>query len=491
MTSLAVLTNPILKQQQQQQRRPFASLRGLAAQCAVLGALLATAVGAHAATVVKFATGSSNSAAVLSDGTLWTWGNNMNGQLGNGTSVDADKPVRIGTGFTQVAVGSRYMVALKADGSLWMWGHALLKSKVFYETSPVQIGSDFARLLTSDTAQKADGTVWFWGDAKSVYSVAEGGGDSSALLDPLPAGTQQMATGPYNALFVLDGGALRFVTTNHFLNTWRTGYGSTGPVDSNFEQVTLNAVTAAGVKKDGTLWQWKGDEPPASLGSGYRQVAKGVAHTVALKTDGSVWAWGSNAGGQLGTASTADAESPQLVGNGFAQIAAANQHTLALTSEGTLVAWGSNSVGQLGTGRAGATPVKPTPVVFDGTSSAQLGEITVAGPLTRQTLTARVQIGSEHLASGAKGSAYLFAFTPGAGGFTYNGSFFATLNTFDIPRPWTASLENKTTVLFTDQDLSSLAGTQIYIGYGLRTDLSAGLDEMLSSKRYQLVYTIR
>jgi len=384
------------------------------------------------------------------------------------------------------------MVALKADGSLWMWGHALLKSKVFYETAPVQIGTGFARLLTSDTAAKADGTVWFWGDARSIYSVAEGGGDRSGLLDPLPAGTRQMATGPHNALFVLDGGALRFVATHHFLNTWRTGYGSAGPVDSNFEQVTLNASTAAGVKKDGTLWQWKGDEPPASLGSGYRQVAKGAAHTVALKTDGSVWAWGSNASGQLGTASTADAESPQLVGSGYAQIAAANQHTLALTLEGTLMAWGSNSVGQLGTGAAGATPAKPTPVVFDGTSPPQLGEITVSGPLTRQTLTARVQISSEHLASGAKGSAYLLAFTPNRGGFTYNGSFFATLSTFDIPRPWTANLENTTTVLFTDQDLSALKGTTFYIGYGLRESLLVDpMSEMLASKRYQLVHTIR
>lgn len=480
MTSLAVLTNPL-----QQQR--LASPRNLAAKFAILCALLVGAVCAHAATVVKFATGSSNSAAVLSDGTLWTWGNNMNGQLGNGTSVNADKPVQIGTGFTQVAVGSRYMVALKTDGSLWMWGHALLKNKVFYETSPVQIGSGFSQLLTSDTAAKADGTVWFWGDAKSVYSVPEGG----ALLDQLPAGYQQMVTGPYNALFVLDGGAIRYVATNHFLNTWRTGYASAGPVDSNFEQVTLNALTAAGVKKDGTLWQWKGDEPPSALGSGYRQVAKGAAHTVALKTDGSVWAWGSNLNGQLGTASAADAESPQLVGNGFAQIAAANQHTLALTSQGTLMAWGSNSAGQLGTGPAGGASPKPTPVVFDGSQATQVGEVVATGPLTRQTLTARVQISSEHLASGAKGSAYLMVFTPDGHSFTYNGSGFASLAMLSTPAPWTASLENTTTVLFMDQDLTSLVGTQIYIGYGLRTDLSAGLSEMLASKRYKLAYVIR
>lgn len=468
----------------------LASPRRLAAKFAVLCALFATAVGAHAATVVKFATGASNSAAILSDGTLWTWGNNMNGQLGNGTSINADKPVQIGTGFTQVQVGSRYMVALKADGSLWMWGHAVLRNKEFYETSPVQIGSGFDKLLTSDTAAKADGTVWFWGDARSIYSVA-GGSNASELLDPLPAGTLQMATGPYNALFVLDGGALRFVTSNHFLNNWRTGYGSSGPVDSNFEQVTLNATTAAGVKKDGTLWQWKGDEVPASLGSGYRQVAKGAAHTVALKTDGSVWAWGSNASGQLGTTSAADADSPQQVGSGYAQIAAANQHTLALTADGSLVAWGSNSAGQLGTGTRGSTPQKPTPVVFDPAYAPKVGELAANGPLTRQTLTARVQIDADHLASAAKGNAFLVALAPNGQIYTYNGSTFVSINLLTPIAAWTTSLQNQSSVLFSEQDLSALAGAMLFVGYGLGVGPSESLTDMLAAKRYQLVHTIR
>ncbi|EJE53084.1 Regulator of chromosome condensation (RCC1) repeat containing protein, partial [Acidovorax sp. CF316] len=80
MNFLDVLTHPA-------QALPIASPRQLAAKWAIACTLLAAAVGAHAATVVKFATGATNSAAILSDGTLWTWGNNMNGQLGNGTSV--------------------------------------------------------------------------------------------------------------------------------------------------------------------------------------------------------------------------------------------------------------------------------------------------------------------------------------------------------------------------------------------------------------------
>ena len=481
MTFLAELTTRLPSM-------PFAPPRKVGAQLAVACALFAAAVGAHAATVVKFATGASNSAAILSDGTLWTWGNNKNGQLGNGTSVSAQKPVQVGTGFTQVMVGSRYMVALKADGGLWMWGHAVLKDREFYETAPVQIASGFAKLLSADTAAKADGSVWFWGDAKGIYSAPPGG---TGPLDALPAGYQQMATGPYNALFVLDGGALRYVSNNNLLNIWRTAFGSTGPAGSDFTQVALNVSTAAGVKKDGTLWQWKGEEQPASLGAGYSQVAKGSAHTLALKTDGSVWAWGSNANGQLGTEATADADSPQLVGNGYTQIAAASQHTLALKSDGTLVAWGSNSAGQLGSGQAGVLSQKPAPVVFDASYSPQPGTVTASGPITRQTVTAKVQIASDHLANGVKGNAFAVAITADGAIYTYNGSTFVPANALSMPAAWTGGLQNTTTALFTDQDLTVVAGTAFFVGYGLGVTPSESLAEMLTSKRYQLGYVVR
>ncbi|EJE53894.1 Regulator of chromosome condensation (RCC1) repeat containing protein, partial [Acidovorax sp. CF316] len=314
----------------------------------------------------------------------------------------------------------------------------------------------------------------------------------SGSLDALPAGYRQMATGPYNALFVLDGGALRYVSNNHLLNTWRTAYGSNGPAGSGFAQVALNAATAVGVKTDGTLWQWKGEEQPASLGAGYGQVAKGTSHTVALKTDGTVWVWGSNANGQLGVDSPADVDSPQLLGNGYTEIAAAALHTLALKSDGTLMAWGSNSVGQLGTGPAGAAPVQPTPVVFEGPSPGQLGEMTVTGPIELQTLTVRVQISSEHLASGVEGDVYLMVFGPDSSGFSYNGYGFAPLTPFGIPLPWIHGLENRTTVLISNQDLRALRGSTLYVGYGLKSDKqSSTLYEMVASKRYQLVHTIR
>jgi len=289
---------------------------------------------------------------------------------------------------------------------------------------------------------------------------------------------------------VLDGGALRYVSNNNVLNTWRTAYGSTGPAGSGFAQVALNATSAAGVKTDGTLWQWKGEEQPASLGTGYSQVVKGSAHTLALKTDGSVWGWGSNANGQLGADSTADVDSPQLVGNGYPQIAAASQHTLALKSDGTLMAWGSNSAGQLGSGLAGTLSQRPAAVVFDASYSPQPGSVTASGPTSRMTLTAKVQIASDHLANGVKGNAFVVAITASGAIYAYNGSTFVAANALSIPAAWTSSLQNTTTALATDQDLAALAGSAFFVGYGLGVTPSEALGEMLTSKRYQLGYVI-
>ncbi len=458
-------------------------------------ALVAGMGSVHAATVVHMATGPDNSAAVLSDGTLWTWGDNQSGQLGNGSMVSADKPVQIGSGFAQVAVGAigKYMVALKTDGTLWMWGSVQLRSQTLNETRPVQVGSGFAQLMTSDTASKTDGSVWYWGHVKSLFKASAGGD----MLDRLPPAYLQMVNNRNNVLFVLGGGAIQFdfVPLGEWdLNNWviwKYGYGSAGPVDRGFVQVALGNYSAAGLKDDGTLWQWRSSDAPVLVGGGYRQVTKGFFHTLALKADGTAWAWGtSNYRGELGNATLTESASPQPLGGGYAQVAASAQHSLALTTDGTLLAWGNNNAGQLGVGPVGQSQLSPLPVVFEGAGAPGLGTMVATGALTRLTISAHVQIKPEHLASGAKGHPYLIAITPDGTMYTYSVPNFDRLNPVN-PLAWADRLQNTSSVLFVNQDLTHLSGTAFFIGYGLGATTAESLGEMLNSYRYKRVYDIQ
>lgn len=469
------------------------NLASLAFKFWLMLALVAGMGSVHAATVVHMATGAQNSAAVLSDGTLWTWGDNQSGQLGNGSMVSADKPVQIGSGFAQVAVGGTYMVGLKTDGTLWMWGSVQLRNQTLNETRPVQVGSGFAQLMTSDTASKTDGSIWYWGHVKKLFNASAGGD----MLDLLPPAYLQMVNTRNNVLFVLQGGSIQSKYVPLDYNDvvgwikWNGGYGFGGPVDRGFVQVALAPFSAAGVKEDGTLWQWSWSDVPVLVGGGYRQVAKGSGHTLALKADGTAWAWGSsNYWGELGNATRTESASPQFLGSGYAQVAASAQHSLALTTDGALLAWGRNNYGQLGVGPVGQDQLSPLPVVFEGAGTPGLGTMVATGTLTRLTLSAHVQIQPEHLASGAKGNPFLVAITPDGTMFTYSAPVFDRLNPAN-PLAWADRLQHTSSLLFVNQDMTHLSGTAFFIGYGLGATTAESLGEMLNSYRYKRVYDIQ
>src|SRR6266511_2983978 len=116
------------------------------------------------------AAGTFHTAAVKTDGTLWAWGNNDNGEVGNGTTTNQSSPVQIGSGFASVAAGGAHTVAVKTDGTLWAWGAngngQLGDGTNTEQWSPVQIGSGFASVAAGSLhtmAVKTDGTLWAWG----------------------------------------------------------------------------------------------------------------------------------------------------------------------------------------------------------------------------------------------------------------------------------------------------------------------------------------
>jgi hypothetical protein len=116
------------------------------------------------------AAGTFHTIALKNDGSLWAWGDNAYGQLGDGTTADAHQPVQIGSGFAAIATGSFHTAALKDDGSLWAWGF-----NIFGETAgewlteswiPVRIGAGHAAVAAGGfhtLALRSDGSLWAWG----------------------------------------------------------------------------------------------------------------------------------------------------------------------------------------------------------------------------------------------------------------------------------------------------------------------------------------
>lgn len=143
------------------------------------------------------AAGSQYSVAVKSDGTLWGWGKNSSGQLGDGTTTTITSPMQIGTATDWKAVWAvlSQTFAIKTDGTLWAWGAngfgQLGDGTTTPQLSPVQIGTannwkSMAPGSYHTLGLRADGTLWAWGDNSSGQL---GDGTTTAHISPAQVGT--------------------------------------------------------------------------------------------------------------------------------------------------------------------------------------------------------------------------------------------------------------------------------------------------------------
>lgn len=302
--------------------------------------------------------GSSISGGIKTDGTLWMWGNNYNGSLGNNENNYTGKSspvqtVSAGTNWKQVACGGGHTGAIKTDGTLWMWGEnwdgELGDNTGGYGTfksSPVQTvsgGSNWESVSCGEGhtgAIKTDGTLWMWG---RNYD-GELGDD-----------TQTIRSSPVQTV---AGG-------------------------SNWKQVSCGQYITGAIKTDGTLWMWGmhfsgqlGDNTTAGYGYGKSSPVQTVAggsnwkfvscglgqsssssgHVSALKTDGTLWLWGANLYGELGDNTSgfggpAAKSSPvqtSSAGTNWKKVSSGGSFTAAVKSDGTIWMWGNYNNGRLG-----------------------------------------------------------------------------------------------------------------------------------------------
>ena len=383
---------------------------------------------ARSADVISIWGGARSTIILKSDGTVWTWGANFDGKLGIGqtNTVRSSVPLEVhGPGdvsylnsVSAIMGCEMHNVALKSDGTVWTWGWNVFGQLGNGTTNdswtPTQAGLTAVPPLTSVTklggrpyftlAVKADGTIWAWG--MNRYGQM-GNGTVNPLTGPqvtVPVMVSNSGPGgpinnPRQVTCGYQFGAA--LTTNGTVWTWGSGShgelgnGTTGSSYTPAQVPGLTNITAisAGwfhilaLRADGTVWDW-GNNSNGELGDGTAvnrpnpvqvlnvsnivSVSGGDSHSTALKADGTVWKWGLNDLGELGQGTTNAVANPfpapiltDKFGAAFTNIvmaSARDYHNIAVKADGSVWMWGANDQGQCGNGTTNAT-WQPTPVV--------------------------------------------------------------------------------------------------------------------------------
>jgi alpha-tubulin suppressor-like RCC1 family protein len=280
----------------------------------------------------------SNSVAVRTDGTVWTWGDGL--ELGNGSTADSTVPVQVPglAGVTRVSAGFGFDLALRSDGTVWAWGlnfYGQLGDGNSDESAltPVQVGgltgvTQIAAGNGFGLALRSDGTVWAWG-----FNGFGELGDGNTVNVDVPvrigglSGVTQIAAGASSAMAAQT---LVFKGLNLW-SVWTWGYNHFGQLG------------------DGTTTEHNTPEQVAGISvPTVAQIAVGGGYSMVLGSDGSLWGWGENADGEVGLGNTSPEWRPaetMFPNSGITSIAAGYSHVLALRSDGTVMAWGAGLFG--------------------------------------------------------------------------------------------------------------------------------------------------
>lgn len=292
-------------------------------------------------------------------GSVFAWGLNDSGQLGVGNLNTALSPVQVhgigGAGqlqYIKAVSASRQSLALRSNGTVVGWGDneegEVGDGTNVLKTTPVEvkvgpglenIKTISAGRLTWKTAEhslavRADGRVFAWGANESGQL-----GNDSNISSNIPVQVHGVNNaGMLSHIVEVSGGAATSLAVSSIGKVYAWGDNTAGQIGDGTKIPRKFPVHVKGVGG-------------ADLLSNIKAVS-GSFHSLALASDGEVYAWGENAQGQLGDGTNTPSTTPVQVKNldGVLAISAGYQHSLALRWDGTVFAWGNNEKGQLGNG---------------------------------------------------------------------------------------------------------------------------------------------
>lgn len=295
------------------------------------------------------------SAAVKNDGTVWTWGYNNNGQLGDASGVsERFTPQQVPglSGVIKVAAGYGHVLALKSDGTVWAWGRnykgELGNGTTSGSLTPIQVPGlsnvkDISAGWYTSLALLENGSVWAWGD-NEYGSLGNG---STAMYSNTPVSVSGLPQ-----ISAIDAGSVHNLVLATNGSVWAWGGNGNGQVGDG---TTVDKRTT-----------------PVQVMTNAQQVAAGWSSSFALKSDGSFYAWGGNHDGDLGLGTdTWSYNSPTLVSLNSVQKIFAGGNGLAVMQDGTTRSWGYNWDGAVGDGTL-TDRLSPVYVVGPGTNSCQV-----------------------------------------------------------------------------------------------------------------------
>lgn len=344
--------------------------------------------------------GFQHSMVLKEDGTLWTFGRNLYGQLGHatnsGSNVANSTPTQVLTDVVAIAAGDSHSLALKADGSLYAFGQnssgQLGVGDVDSSPNPTpeQVMTDVAAIAAGELFSlvlKTDGSLWSFGS----NSYGQLGHDEGSGTDTEQPPTEVMtdvaaiAAGASHGLAVMTDGTVWTFGRNNAGQLGRTENSVANPTPTQVGGIADVVAVAGGqehslaLAADGAVFAFGGDaygelgdgtsgsasSTPTEVNSGVAAVAARGNQSFVLKLDGTLWSFGYNFYGQLGHETgnllvSANATPVEVLSN-VTEVASGNFHTLALKTDGTLVSFGSDSYGQLGDGTAADGGAHETP----------------------------------------------------------------------------------------------------------------------------------